>query len=59
MAGATLRVFHATTGQLVHELRARQGVTRMNVSGWSAGMYQVVGADSEGKSAQWTLEVVD
>lgn len=59
MAGATLRVFHATTGQLVHELRARQGVTRMNVSGWSAGMYQVVGADSEGKSAQWMLEVVD
>jgi len=31
----------------------------MDVSGWSAGMYQVVGADSEGKSAQWMLEVVD
>ena len=59
MPGATLRCFQVSTGKLVWEQRAGGGATEMVVKGWSPGLYEVVGADAEGRQAHWTLNVID
>ncbi|MGB1123301.1 MAG: hypothetical protein ACPG08_07230, partial [Flavobacteriales bacterium] len=59
MPGATLRCFQVASGKLVWEQRASGGPTQMEVKGWSPGLYEVVGADAEGRQGRWTLNVVD
>lgn len=59
MPGSTVRVFSATSGQLVHEARANgSGQSRLPAQLWASGLYKVTGWNTTGASDQWTLEVL-
>jgi hypothetical protein len=59
MPGATLRCFQVASGKLVLQQRAAGGSTEWSVKGWAPGLYEVVGADADGRQAHWTLNVVE
>ena len=59
MPGATLRCFQVASGKLVWQQRAAGGSTEWSVKGWAPGLYEVVGADADGRQARWTLNVVE
>ena len=59
MPGATLRCFQVASGKLVWQQRAAGGPTEWSVKGWAPGLYEVIGADANGRQARWTLNVVE
>ncbi|HBP44767.1 MAG TPA: hypothetical protein DD635_02620 [Flavobacteriales bacterium] len=59
MPGATLRCYQVASGKLVREQRANGALTEFTVKGWSPGLYEIVGADSNGRKACWTLNVTE